>query len=135
MRPRIGVVSIVFSLSVAGGRGARRFDGGRLRRDRDRLGHARYLHARRQPDRFTDGDQHVFLDQRREARQLERDRIASRWELQRDETAVTIGDERAREVGVDVADFDIDAGQHGAAGIDHDPFDHRCRDLRLRPGG
>src|SRR6185437_3554568 len=37
-----------------GGRGARRFDGGRLRRDSDRFGHAGYLHARRQADRFTD---------------------------------------------------------------------------------
>ena len=87
------------------------------------------------PDRFADGDQHVFLDQRREAGQLERDRIASRRELQRDETTVAIGDERAREVGVDVADFDIDAGQYRAAGIDHDPFDDCRRDLRLRPGG
>ena len=67
--------------------------------------------------------------------QLERDRVASRRELQRDEPSVAIGDERAREVGVDVADFDIDAGQHRAAGIDHDPFDDCCRDLRLRPGG
>ena len=132
LRPRIGVVSIVFWSSVLAAAVRVASIDRRLRGDGHGLGHARHLHARVQPHRLAHRDEHVLLDERRETGERERHRVASGRNLQRHEPPVTIARERSREVRVDVADFDIDAWQHRAAGIDDDAFDDGCGDLRLR---
>ena len=64
-------------------------------------------------------------------RQRERHGVPAGRQLQRDEPAVAIGDQAAREVGFDVPDFDVDAGEHGPARVHDHALDHRRRDLGL----
>ena len=115
------------------GRGRpRRFHRLCLRRHRHGFGNRGDLHRGSQADRFANGDGDVLLHERRKPRQLERHGVAPRRQLQRDEAAVAIGDERAGQVGVDVLDFDIDAREDGAAGVGDGGIDDAGGDLRLR---
>ena len=60
----------------------------------DRLGDARRPHLGDQPQRLADADLDVLLHERREAGQLERDRVAAGRQLQRREAALAIGLQR-----------------------------------------
>ena len=85
--------------------------------------------------RLADGDQDVLLHQRGEAGSLNVTRVAARRQLQRHESAGPIRDAPHDEVRVDVADLDVDAGQHAAAGVEHDSTNVRRGDLSLRACG
>ena len=103
-----------------------------LGRDRHGFSDTGQLHHRGESHRLSDSHDDVFLDERRKPRQLERHGVAAGRQLQGDEAAVPIGDQRAGQVGVDVLDVDIDAREHGAAGVRDGGVDDAGGDLRLR---
>ena len=92
LRPRIGVVSIVVLVERA--------RGGRARRRRRSATASVTVTVSATPDTFmlgvqphrlADRDEHVLLDERREAGQLERHGVAAGRQLQRHEAPVAIG--------------------------------------------
>ena len=104
----------------------------RDRGDGDGFGDARHLHRRAETNGLANRDDHVLFHDRGKAGQLQRHRVAAGRQLQRDKAAVPIGDQAARQVGVDVADLDVDSGKDAAARVGHGRVDHTGRDLRLR---
>ena len=94
LRPRIGVVSIVFWSSVlaAAVRVASMTGDCVVTVTVSATPETFMLGV--QPHRLAHRDEHVLLDERREAGQRERHRVASGRNLQRHEPSVTIGRER-----------------------------------------
>ena len=130
LRPRIGVVAMVVSLSVVA-TAARvvsttgvpltvtvsvTFPTARLRRQIHRL-------AYREVD--------VLLHDGPEARQPEGCRIAARRQLQKHEASVRVGRAALREIRLGIDDRDLDSRQHGTRRIRHGALNDAGRDLRL----